>query len=62
MNDGLDELRQRYPAWTMGLIWVPRSSAGDYCQLRAQCGDTTVEAYDAMTLGARIAEAEQSVR
>lgn len=62
MNDGLDELRQRYPSWTIEAEWVPRASAGDYRRLRAQYNGVTVTAYDAATLGARMLDVERSAR
>lgn len=59
INDGLDDLRKRYPSWSLSADWAARSSAGDYRVLRAERDGVTVTAFNPDTLAARMADADR---
>jgi hypothetical protein len=55
----VEQLRDRHPAWIIGIAWATANSGSDYRTLTASRGGVTVHAASAGDLSARIADAER---
>ena len=59
MGSDVEQLRDRHPAWVIGVAWATANSRSDYRSLTASRDGVTVYAADAAGLSARIADAER---
>jgi hypothetical protein len=55
----VDQLRDRHPAWVIGVVWTAANSRADYRMLTASRGGVTVYAATAAELSAQISAAER---
>jgi hypothetical protein len=57
--DDVEQLRDRHPAWAIGVAWATANSGADYRALTASRSGVLVSAANASELSARIADAER---
>lgn len=58
--DGLDELRERYPGWSIEPVWVARATGPDCRAFVAQRDGVTIRAVTPDALAEKIKAAEHA--